>query len=98
MAQIGALGIFDHNELEKLRKNYLFLRNLESSLRILNSSYTNHLPEESSGLLALAIFLGYKKSEMNDQAKILMNDYFETTKLVRSFYRKTIDSLLRFSL
>ena len=46
LAQFGALSIFDHNEPEKLRKHYLFLRNLECALRILDPSFKNYLLED----------------------------------------------------
>lgn len=97
LEQFDALSIFDHNESVKLGQNYLFLRNLECALRILHASFTNHLPEDKEVLIALAKLLGYKNLEPNEQSRRFLNDYLQTTSEVRSFYRKNVDSLLRFS-
>ena len=98
VAQFSVLGMLDHDESECLRKNYLFLRNLECALRIINLSSTNHLPKEEGELLVLAKLLGYTDKGTDDPAGKLMEDYDRNTKEVRAFYRKTIDNLLRTSL
>ena len=98
VAQFSALGMLDHDESEGLRENYLFLRNLECALRIINPSSTNHLPKEEGELLVLAKLLGYADKGTDDPAGKLMEDYDRNTKEVRAFYRKTIDNLLRTSL
>ena len=46
LAQLDALGIIDHEDSKNIKKNYLFLRNLECSLRIQNISLMSHLPKE----------------------------------------------------
>ena len=98
VAQFSALGMLGHDESEGLRKNYLFLRNLECVLRIINPSSTNHLPKEEGELLVLAKLLGYADKGTDGPARKLMEDYDRNTKEVRVFYRKTIDNLLRTSL
>ena len=98
VAQFNALGMLDHDESECLRRNYLFLRNLECVLRIINPASTNHLPREKGELLVLAKLLGYGEKDIEDPAGKLMEDYDQNTKEVRAFYRKTIDTLLRTSL
>lgn len=98
VAQFSALGMLDHDESESLRKNYLFLRNLECALRIMNPASTNHLPKKQDALLVLAKLLGYGNTDSSDPAGKLMEDYDQNTKEVRAFYRKTIDTLLRTSL
>jgi len=98
VAQFNALGMLDHGESVCLRTNYLFLRNLECVLRIINPASTNHLPREKGELLVLAKLLGFGEKDIEDPAGKLMEDYDQNTKEVRAFYRKTIDTLLRTSL
>jgi glutamate-ammonia-ligase adenylyltransferase len=98
ISHFGSLGLFDHEESEKLQSNYLFLRNLECALRILNLSPTNYLSREEKSLVVLARLLGYAGETSADLASELMEDYDRNTKEVRAFYRKTIDTLLRISL
>ena len=98
ISHFGSLGLLGHEESEKLQRNYLFLRNLECVLRILNLSPTNYLPLEEKSLAVLARLLGYAGETSAGLASGLMGDYDRNTKEVRAFYRKTIDTLLRVSL
>ena len=95
LAQLDALGIIDHEDSKNIKKNYLFLRNLECSLRIQNISLMSHLPKEQEKLLILARFLKYSGENPIDIVRKLMNEYDQSTKEIRIFYRKTIDILLR---
>jgi glutamate-ammonia-ligase adenylyltransferase len=98
LSHFGSLGLLGYEESEKLQRNYLFLRNLECVLRILNPSPTNYLPREEKSLAVLARLLDYAGETSVGLASELMEDYDRNTKEVRAFYRKTIDTLLRISL
>ncbi len=95
LAQLDALGIIDHEDSKNIKKNYLFLRNLECSLRIQNVSLMSHLPKEQEKLLILARFLKYSGENPIVIVRKFMNEYDQSTKEIRFFYRKTIDNLLR---
>ena len=98
VAQLDALGIIDHKDSRNIKKNYLFLRNLECALRIQYISLMSHLPKEQEKLLILARFLKYSEKDSIDTVKKLLRDYAQTTKEIRVFYNKTIDVLLRTAL
>ncbi|MFQ5444174.1 MAG: bifunctional [glutamate--ammonia ligase]-adenylyl-L-tyrosine phosphorylase/[glutamate--ammonia-ligase] adenylyltransferase, partial [Nitrospinales bacterium] len=91
-------GILEHNQADRQRTHYLFLRNLECALRLLSQPFSNHLPRNETGKAALARLLGYEGETSAALADQLMKDYAETTDEVRTFYRKTLDTLLRTSL
>ncbi|MFQ5450881.1 MAG: bifunctional [glutamate--ammonia ligase]-adenylyl-L-tyrosine phosphorylase/[glutamate--ammonia-ligase] adenylyltransferase [Nitrospinaceae bacterium] len=90
----AAYGVIGQGGADQLEQSYLFLRNLECALRLLYQPFTNYLPRNRTSLAALAKLLGYEGNE-GERADTLMRDYGKTTHLVRSFYRRTIDTLLR---
>ncbi len=98
LKQLAACGILDQTEAEQVQTHYLFLRNLECALRLLNQPFTNHLPKETESLAALARLLGYPQAAGPERARALLEDYDRHTRDVRTFYRKTLDTLLRTSL
>ena len=95
---VAAYGILDQTEADQISAHYLFLRNLECALRIINQSSSNHLPKEKNSLESLAILLGYERTPGDQRAEILERDHAETTQRVRKFYRKTLDTWLRTAL
>ena len=98
IAQLGILGIINHIDSQNIKKHYLFLRNLECALRIQNISLMSHLPKEQEKLVILAKFLKYSGKKSTDIVEKFINDYTHTTKEIRAFYSKTIDTLLRTAL
>ena len=98
ITQLGTLGIIDHIDSKNIKKHYLFLRNLECALRIQNISLMSHLPKEQENLLMLAKFLKYSEKKSTDIVEEFVRDYTQTTKEIRAFYIKTIDTLLRTAL
>ncbi len=92
------LGVLDHSTAESLKKYYVFLRNLECSLRVRNQNESSYLPKKPESQSSLAKLLGYKESEQKNIANQLLEDYRETTSKVRDFYNKNLDALLRTSL
>ncbi|MBI4388884.1 MAG: bifunctional [glutamate--ammonia ligase]-adenylyl-L-tyrosine phosphorylase/[glutamate--ammonia-ligase] adenylyltransferase [Nitrospinae bacterium] len=91
-------GIVEQDAAERLGANYLFLRNLECALRISSPAFANNLPGENDSLAALARLMGYRETDAKELARALLDDYEKTTEAVRSFYRKTVGSLLRTAL
>jgi len=95
---VSAYGILDQAEADQLTKHYLFLRNLECALRIINRSSSNYLPKDKKSLSALARLLGYEGESTDQRADALLLDYGKTTGEVRKFYRKMLDTWLRTAL
>jgi len=95
---LADFGILSPEDTSSLKKNYLFLRNLECSLRILKQPFSNHLPKKENELGALAKLLGYKDATVSELNQKLKGDYSRATSEVRKFYIKTLDNLLRTSL
>jgi len=58
----------------------------------------SHLPKEQEKLLMLARFLKCSGKNSTDIVGRFMGDYAQTTKEIRAFYSKTIDTLLRTAL
>ena len=98
LQQLAAYGMIDQGEAERIREHYLFLRNVECALRIMNQTSTNHLPRDAEALASLGRLLGYSQTRSSEIAETFMADYGATTKNVRTIYRKLIDKLLRTAL
>jgi hypothetical protein len=58
----------------------------------------SHLPKEQEKLLMLAKFLMYSGKNPTDIVEKFRIDYSQSTKEIRAFYSKTIDTLLRTAL
>jgi glutamate-ammonia-ligase adenylyltransferase len=95
---VSAYGILDQTSADQVLANYLFLRNLECALRIVKPSSSSYLPKDKNSQGALARLLGYKEAGTDQRADALMLDYDTTTRRVREFYRKTLDTWLRTAL
>ena len=95
---ISAYGIMDQASADLMLENYLYLRNLECALRLINQSASSNLPKDKKSQGALARLLGYEETEVDQRADALMLDYAATTGRVREFYRKMMDTWLRTAL
>jgi glutamate-ammonia-ligase adenylyltransferase len=94
----AALGVLDHSAAENLKQQYLFLRNLECALRILDQSESSNISKKSENQTSLAKLLGYKETKEKNPAEQMLEEYRDTTSKVRDFYSKNLDALLRTSL
>lgn len=92
----GTIALLNHLEKKSLlskedasmlRKAYLFLRNLENKLQMLNDHQTHLLPTVQSEIVALAIRLGYSKNRDQNPGTQLTQDYNLHTKRVHAAYR-----------
>jgi [glutamine synthetase] adenylyltransferase / [glutamine synthetase]-adenylyl-L-tyrosine phosphorylase len=95
---VSAHGLLDQAEAGQMAKHYFFLRNLECALRLINRSSSNYLPKDKNSLSVLARLLGYEEKTVDQRAEALSLDYGETTREVRKFYRKMLDTWLRTAL
>jgi len=95
---VSAYGIMDQASADQMLENYLFLRNLECALRLVKQSSSSNLPKDKKSQGALARLLGYEEAGADQRADALMRDYDATTRRVREFYRKTLDTWLRTAL
>lgn len=95
---ISAYGILDQVDADRMLENYLFLRNLECALRIVKQSSSSNLPKDKISQGALARLLGYEENEVDERADALVRDYDTTTRRVREFYIKMLDTWLRTAL
>ena len=78
-----------------LKRNYLFLRNLECALRLFDTFSGNYLPKNQEKLQELSKLLRHNTRMDYDSAEKLIQIYEQKTKEVRFFYQKTIGALLR---
>ena len=88
-------GMIDQFKAEKVKENYLFLRNLECALRIIGVTPSNNLPKDTSDLAQLGRLMSYEGSDTKILANNLLNDYEKHTTHMREYYRDTIGQLLR---
>ena len=95
---LSSYGILEHTQAERLQENYLFLRNLECAMRLVNPNTGQHLPQDEKSLAGLARLMDYPGETFSQQAQSLIADYEKTTREVRSFYTSNLDTLLRTSL
>ena len=95
---VAAYGILDQAEADQVSEHYLFLRNFECALRIASPSSSNYLPKDTYSLGALARLLGYQETKDLKGSEALLLDYDTTTRKVREFYRKMLDTWLRTAL
>lgn len=79
---ITGLGLLPGGE--KLKDSYVFLRDLESCLRITSSQAETVLPEDPARLTVIAARMGYGKSA--GAGKKLLDDYLKHTGNVRQIY------------
>ncbi len=82
--KITDLGLLPDGE--KLKESYLFLKDLESCLRITSSQAETILPEDPAKLVVIAARMGYGKE--TSAGKKLLDDYLMHTGNVRQVYER----------
>jgi glutamate-ammonia-ligase adenylyltransferase len=89
---VGALhalhlgGYLPRQTFEALRDGYVFLRRLEQRIRIVHGSGATVLDATAEGLTKLARRMGIPDSPVQSEAESLLEEYRETTELVRAAY------------
>ncbi|MGV7221466.1 MAG: bifunctional [glutamate--ammonia ligase]-adenylyl-L-tyrosine phosphorylase/[glutamate--ammonia-ligase] adenylyltransferase [Nitrospinales bacterium] len=88
-------GFIDYDQCNQMKKNYLFLRNLECALRLRSEKSENHLPKDNEKIAQLARLLSYQEKKTDVLAEKIMKDYENSTKQVREIYSANLTTLLR---
>jgi len=88
-------GFIDYDQCSQLKKNYLFLRNLECALRLQSEKSENHLPIDEEKIAQLAKLLDYQEKKSSELAEKIMVDYKNATGQVREIYSSNLTTLLR---
>lgn len=71
-----------------LREAYLFLRDLENKLQVVNDRQTYLIPKEPVEVRRLALRLGYRDSDFGSASEQLKDDYLAHTEKVHGVFRK----------
>ncbi len=88
LVRLGKLKIEDMNTL---KHSYLFLRNLEHKLQMVNELQTHLIPAKPEEAAKCAIRMGYLKAERTeDTVKPFLKDYAQHTQTVHGLYQKII--------
>jgi glutamate-ammonia-ligase adenylyltransferase len=89
MKALGALrnqSIISEEESETLSQAYLFLRDVENKLQMVDDAQTHSLPIDGRELAACARRLGYSDNDLNAAAEQFLRDYqFQTGQVNRIF-------------
>ncbi|MFQ6112061.1 MAG: bifunctional [glutamate--ammonia ligase]-adenylyl-L-tyrosine phosphorylase/[glutamate--ammonia-ligase] adenylyltransferase, partial [Nitrospinota bacterium] len=83
---LHAEGLLREEEFSHLREGYLFLRSLESRMRIVRARPLRAFPQEPTEIEALARRLGYVDDETGSARGKLLRDYERHTGRVREIY------------
>jgi glutamate-ammonia-ligase adenylyltransferase len=83
---LAAAGYLSRQAFEALRDGYVFLRRLEQRIRIVHGSGVTVLDATAAGLTKLARRMGIPDSPAQSEAEALLEEYHETTELIRSTY------------
>ncbi|HZR45731.1 MAG TPA: hypothetical protein VFA47_03425, partial [Candidatus Manganitrophaceae bacterium] len=84
----GFLSPEDHRCLSEA---YLFLRDLENKLQMVNDQQTHLLPADPDEAGACAMMLGYENRETAPAADQLLSDYRERTRKVHQIFQRIFD-------
>ena len=82
--RLSQKGLISYEEHAELSKAYVFLRNVEHRIQILDDRQTQTMPSDEPGLRALARRLGYRTA--GSEAESLLRDYADHTRKVRTVY------------
>lgn len=89
LARFQLLSLEDHHSL---RAAYLFLRDVENKLQIVNDAQTHLLPGDPKGIRACALRLGYRDDAASPAEDQFLRDYRGHTERVHQLFRLLFDS------
>jgi [glutamine synthetase] adenylyltransferase / [glutamine synthetase]-adenylyl-L-tyrosine phosphorylase len=93
LAALGALrkqGLLSEEEFETLHSAYLFLRDVENKLQMVNDAQTHSLPREIEELNACARLLGYPETRIASAADQFLRDFQKHTTRVNEIFENII--------
>jgi len=91
MKALGALrdqSLISAEEYETLTRAYVFLRDVENKLQMVNDAQTHSLPIEGQELAACARRLGYSDNDLGAAAEHLQRDYQRHTSQVNRIFEE----------
>jgi glutamate-ammonia-ligase adenylyltransferase len=91
MKALGALrdqSLISAEECEALTRAYVFLRDVENKLQMVNDAQTHSLPIDGQELTACARRLGYSDKELGGPAEQLLRDYHRHTGQVNRIFEE----------
>jgi glutamate-ammonia-ligase adenylyltransferase len=91
---LGKRRLLSPEDFQVLRKAFLFMRQLESRMRIVSNQSTNELRRDPEQLRSLARRMGYADDAATAGQKLL-SDYERLSKEVRSVFDRVLRSELR---
>jgi [glutamine synthetase] adenylyltransferase / [glutamine synthetase]-adenylyl-L-tyrosine phosphorylase len=102
LKSLGALrdqSLISSEEYKTLTESYVFLRDVENKLQMVNDSQTHSLPIEGQELTACARRLGYSDNELGAAAEQLLRDYQRHTSQVNRIFEEIFSATVlgRFS-
>jgi glutamate-ammonia-ligase adenylyltransferase len=89
---LNRLKLVDEESYRTLLRAYLFLRQLESRLRIVQNQATNELSRDPAGLIPLAQRMGYL-ADGSSAGQMLLDDYSLMTRQVRNIFDKLLSNV-----
>jgi glutamate-ammonia-ligase adenylyltransferase len=92
MKKLLRRGWLSSEDYRLLTQAYLFLRDVENKLQMVNDYQTHLLPADPNEVGACAMRLGYENKKEEDVADQLLNDYREHTRKVRQLFQKIFNS------
>jgi glutamate-ammonia-ligase adenylyltransferase len=98
MKALGALrdqSLISAEECETLTQAYVFLRDVENKLQMVNDAQTHSLPIEGQELAACARRLGYSDNELGGPAEQLLRDYQRQTGQVNRIFEEIFDATVQ---
>jgi glutamate-ammonia-ligase adenylyltransferase len=91
MKRLLRRGLLSPEEDRLLSEAYIFLRDLENKLQMVDDQQTHILPADRNEVGACAMMLGYENRETLPAADQLLTDYRKHTGSVHQIFRKVFD-------
>ena len=86
LRKLGEKGILSLQDEKQLRKSYLFLRDIEHKLQMVDDLQTHALPENQEELVRHAIRLGYDNHSKKGSLKEFLKEYRDTTTFIHKVF------------
>ncbi len=91
LTKLVRLGKLKMNEMKHLKTAYLYLRNLEHKIQMVNELQTHLIPSKNSEIAKCAVRMGYPKEPSEKQTiQPFWDEYLRHTQLVHQLYRHII--------
>ncbi len=92
LSKLFKVGKLTLSMMEELRESYLFLRNVENKVQMVEELQTHVLPAKTDEIAKCAIRMGYPKTSSIEQtAQNFVQDYSRHTARVHRYYRVLLE-------